>query len=431
MPEGESRVEQIEKERPVCIDPLVKNSESLIKGYLGRDEDEEAIKVLLFAHLPDGSRFSGPGDGELRVVSRSGLEIKEGGEWRYFDTLPFEGVRRYLILDEPSIRAITDYYVRQVEEDKELYVRRLNAEELRARRHESAVEPFGYDKKEAEFLGLEELKIKGDDHAQDIIEQIMSGGGDKDIEDFFREWGKKCPDIAFPCVLKNRDGEIITELPDPKDRPDDGADEAIVSAYYRNYADYSQSRIWYFRDWLPYQRIIENLTGIPRVAIPGFNQNEVVLVDSWEEAKPKDRAQKHVSALIKELRGNDSVENISRPELDAALWQGDPGDRVPTEKHKEILARLKLDPNEFEIRPIRQDEYARVATEKGWGQQNFWVLFDHYQFEEGRGVGGGDFKGRSNLVGGHCGAGGSSSVFVSRYNEPINAVRLVIARRPV
>lgn len=120
---------------------------------------------------------------------------------------------------------------------------------------------------------------------------------------------------------------------------------------------------------------------------------------------------------------HESTVNIKRQDLDAALWQGDPANRIPTPKHKELLTSLGLNPTQYELRPIRQDEYARLAQEKAWGQKNLWTNFDHYGLE-GDGA-------RRGLLGGRAVHGGPSDVgdYSRGSASGYLAVRLVLAPR--
>ena len=120
---------------------------------------------------------------------------------------------------------------------------------------------------------------------------------------------------------------------------------------------------------------------------------------------------------------HESTVNIKRQDLDAALWQGDPCLRIPTVKHKALLQTLGVDPQTHELRPIRQDEYARLANTKAWGQKNFWTNFDHYCLE--------DADARLGLLGGNADYGGARHVDDDSRALATGhlAVRLVLAPR--
>lgn len=266
---------------------------------------------------------------------------------------------------------------------------------------------FAYNKTEAHILGLEQMEVPVYQDAQRLIEQII----DKTIDisttagktQFVQAWQSQCPDIPMPAVLKNTADAIVTALAD---------------------ADLSKSDFWYLTQ-LQSGKIITNLEGHNQPAIPQFDKREVVLVDSWTETdyNAPDAAAKHTSKLIKQLMGQDSTVNIKREDLDAALWKGDPAKRIPTDKHKALLQKLGVDPTQFELRCIRQDEYARGAGSNNWGQKILWTNFDHYFLEDG--------GARCGLSGGYRDGGGSSSVDCN-WRDDTNgdlAVRLVLSRK--
>ena len=242
---------------------------------------------------------------------------------------------------------------------------------------------------EVRRLKLERVEIKGNQEAQRLIEQVIAGtiaietsAGQKQ---FIDTWTAHCPDLPPPCTPSN---------------------------------------FWYLTQ-LKNKKIVANLEGTPNPTTPHFNQDQVLLIDSWQETDydAPDAATKHTSPLLKELMGNDSTVNIKREDLDSALWQGDPSLRIPTTKHKALLQQLGADPATTELRPIRQDEYARLAPLKGFGKSNLWTNFDHYSLE---GV-----DARRGLDGGFRDSGGPSLVDGdSRGYANVNlAVRLVLAPR--
>jgi hypothetical protein len=113
--------------------------------------------------------------------------------------------------------------------------------------------------------------------------------------------------------------------------------------------------------------------------------------------------------------------DIKRETIDAALWVGHPGNREPTERHKEILKLLELDPKDFEIHLIAQDQYARGAKDNNWGKKRLKTHFDGYLLaHECRGLVGGDkeYGGASHIS--------EMSIYAS-YDSV--ATRLVISRK--
>ncbi len=247
-----------------------------------------------------------------------------------------------------------------------------------------------YTESEARRLKLERVEIKGNQEAQRLIDQVINGTLDIETpagqKQFIDTWNAHCPNLPPPCVP-----------------PDD---------------------FWYLTK-LKNKKIISNLEGTPAPTSPHWNHDQVLLIDSWEETNydAPDAKTKHTSPLLKELMGNPSTVNIKREDLDSALWLGDPSLHIPTPKHKALLIKLGADPQTSELRPIRQDEYARLANTKGFGKKNLWTNFDHYSPE-------GD-DARRGLLGGYRGRGGPSRVGSDSrgYARDGLAVRLVLARK--
>ena len=247
---------------------------------------------------------------------------------------------------------------------------------------------FRYNETEARRLGLERLDIPAYPEAQRLIEQVI----DKSIDittpagqkQFLDSWKAACPDLPPPCLPDN---------------------------------------FWYLTQ-LANGKIVSSLEQ-PTALVPDFGTPEVILSETWKEEdwNAPTATTSHTSPLLKELLGNESTVYIQRQDLDAALWVGDPGERIPTEKHKEIIQTLGVDPAQFMLRPITQDEYARSASIKGWGQKNLWTNMDGYYLE--------DAGERNGLGGGSRGSGGASNIaFNSRGNaNGFLAVRLVLEPR--
>ncbi|MBI5230289.1 MAG: hypothetical protein HY981_03275 [Candidatus Magasanikbacteria bacterium] len=72
------------------------------------------------------------------------------------------------------------------------------------------------------------------------------------------------------------------------------------------------------------------------------------------------------------------------------------------------------------LRHIAQDEYARLALSKAWGQKALWTNFNNYYLE--------DNGARKGLVGGDCGNGGCYIGCPRGYAGGDLAVRLVLVR---
>jgi len=295
---------------------------------------------------------------------------------------------------------------------EEIIAKKAKAKEAKAKEGVS----FNYDKAEAKRLGLERLEIKGYPKADVLIRQFtvkikpllkaLESATDKDEKKRLQEqfeaektafvaaWQKDCPGLPMPCVPGRND--------------------------------------WWYLIQLAKDRIIFSLTDNAKTVLPNFGRSEVILMDSWQEedwheempGTENEKMQKIISPLLQEFLGSgfEGVVNIKRDDLDALLWDGDPGDRIPTTKHKEVLEKLGLNPNEFEIRCIRQDEYARGAVLQGWGQKSTWTNFDHFFL--------GDDGDRNSLIGGSREHGGASDVWRGNASDYL-AVRLVLSRKAV
>ncbi|MEK7625633.1 MAG: hypothetical protein AAB467_04800 [Patescibacteria group bacterium] len=248
--------------------------------------------------------------------------------------------------------------------------------------------------REAKRLGLEVNIIRGSEAAnrllQEVIGKTINITTKKGQKAFVDQWKKECPNLPMPCVPPN-DFWYLTQI--------------------------SQSRI------------ISNLEvsgqRANQPAAPHFEKDEVLLVDNWTEQdySSPEAALSHQSKLLEALLGTGSTVNISREIIDNALWEGDPSNREPTEQHQKILKQLNCDPKQLELRLIRQDEYARLAPAKQFGQKNLWTNFDNY-FLEGGGV-------CSGLNGGFRAYGGPSRVDSYQRVLPRGdlAVRLVLSRK--
>ena len=266
----------------------------------------------------------------------------------------------------------------------------------------SAIVYLGRDPKEAieaKKLGLELLMIRGSKAANRLLREVTIGSLDitksKGQKQFVQRWQKECPNLPMPCGTK--------------------------------FDNLKHSDFWYLTQ-LKEKHIVRGLEGEP--STHHFENNEFLWVDSWieQDNNAPEAASSHRSKLLKDLFDNDSTSddvstvNVSRETIDAALWEGDPAQRKQTSRHTEIIQKLGCNPKEFEIRLIRQDEYARAASARHWGQKSLYTDFDDYFLW---------FDALFSLHGGNRGSGGTSSVgfsFIGR-TENYHAERLVLSPR--
>jgi len=286
---------------------------------------------------------------------------------------------------------------------------------------------FSYNRDEAERLGLEPLRLEAYPEADQLINRILlkpDQPGYLDIstpagqDKFCLEWNRLLPTLPPPCMPRKT---VWKQM------------KIFHGVDYPPNINKAEGNFWYLNK-LKAEKIITNLldkkqspSGAPApntLVKIHFGEPEFLLVDSWEEKdyNAADAPAVHQSALLKELTGNASAVNRKREEVDVALWEGDTVNRKPTAKHKEILTSLGVNPNNYELHCIRQDEYARGLVAKDWGNKELTTNFDHY-FLEG--------DDRLGLASGNRLDGGAALVgrIWRGYADSSLAVRLVLSRK--
>ncbi len=249
---------------------------------------------------------------------------------------------------------------------------------------------------EARRLGLEKIELEDNPAAQDVIARIFDqkradkfdilNSDDKKsaaaIQMFVTAWEQVAPNIPVPCVPCENE---------------------------------------YYIKQLAKRANIRNLDkDNPIPAYPSFDKRATLFVMDWQEGNYNDPTfHKTTSPLLKELLGTESVVNISRQSLDTALWEGDPSAKIKTAKHMELITNLGLSPNNYNLRLIAQDEYARLAPIKNFGKSNLWTMYSDYVFER---------NDVNSLRGGNGVYGGASYVDSDSRGSarPHAAVRLVL-----
>ncbi|HET8781679.1 MAG TPA: hypothetical protein VFM63_04655 [Pyrinomonadaceae bacterium] len=116
---------------------------------------------------------------------------------------------------------------------------------------------------------------------------------------------------------------------------------------------------------------------------------EDLLLEDFPEPEGKDE----VDSKLLDILGLNSRWGLSRSEIEQAL----------VERGAEVLAKLKLDPEEFRVVAIPADLYTHLGPNRGWGQKEMWTHFDGYRVLEGgklQALAGGDkrFGGTSDVV---------------------------------
>lgn len=385
----------------------LENSHLLVLDYL----HDKAQKEPLYAFDPEHPNAfdRAQGTGLLRLAESGHVQIKDGNSLKVVKLLP-EPLKSRLQLDAQSVQRLQAHRA-ELAQRKAKAQSYIPPQQTLESPHNFEQGPFTYNVAEARRLGLEQLEIPAAPEAQRLIEKVIDRTIDistpQGQEQFVRAWVSALPEIPPPCVPN----EVLWN-------------ELYPGTPYPININQEQGHFWYLLQ-LQSDKIISNLEGAPVPVSPQCATAETILIDSWEEtdSNAPDAATRLTSQLLKELLGEASTVNIKREDLDAALWQGDPTDRIPTDKHKALLQRLGVDPSQYELRSIRQDEYARLAKSKAWGQKVLWTQFDHYFLE----VDGG----RIGLVGGFRDDGGASNVGNDWrvLAEDSVSVRLVLSRK--
>lgn len=314
----------------------------------------------------------------------------------------------------PKTRKLQTVVIDVSPEGIELYTPEINEEKVVSER-----EKLFIPEQKAREYGLKKIELPAYTKAQRIIDDVMQdqrGGFGFHIEtpvgqeEFVDKWESNCPGLPMPCILnldksdfwyliQLKRGNIIantTDIKDPKDSE-------------------------------------KKLPNIP--LLPRFGEAETLYAMDWVEedretkVNPPDsqtKLQKTRCPLLDKLLRPDQhkgVVNIRREDLDAALWDGDPAGRIPTNNHKAILNDLGLDSRLDEIRYISQDEDSRGSRIQGWGTKNIRINYDGYFLESG--------EYRYGLISGGHNEGSSSLIQPFPLDEAGDylAVRLVVARK--
>lgn len=357
------------------------------------------------------------GSGKLKLSENGDLQIKQGKNWRVVKDLDAK-LQKRLQLDEQSIKALAEYL--QTKPKIEPY--RHPPKETVTTVEESA------ERKELRRLGLEKLEISGYPAADRLIVRIaQSNRGSLDFIDiadnkpgggrevFCRAWKKSCRDLPLPCVPP----KSLFEEFYPGQKFPDSIDPETGDFHYL--------------EQLIERKIVQNISGARVIVKPRFGAKETIYIMDWIEDDNDARNQsgarklfssKYESALLKELGlSGTGVMGVNRKDIDEALWADNTGQRNQTTLHLDILDQLGLDANNWEIHCIRQDQYARLAKVKSWGQHELLTHYEDYVFNPS--------MAHQGLVGGYGLYGGAS--FISNlprdYDNDICATRLVISRK--
>lgn len=264
--------------------------------------------------------------------------------------------------------------------------------------------PFHYDRKKAREYGMEAVEIPAHAKAQELCDKIIAH------------------DSAFVdgTTLKN------------------DAIKQYWNIHCQDFPNMPEKSWWYFEN-LASGNIADTIdndssTTTTKKHIPHFGEPTFLLAMDfpefdWDNAQQKQQALNHPSMeIVKKLFNKNDLTAITRDEINTVLWT-DHDARTQSSEAKKIIAELlntqvnDPDINNYELRLIRQDEYARMEQIKHYGKKKLWTHMDGYSIHE-------DGK-RYGLVGGDRAHGGAAHVvyYWRAYRIDANAVRLVLQRK--
>lgn len=204
-------------------------------------------------------------------------------------------------------------------------------------------EIFGYNREKARAFGLEERELAPYAQAQELLDAVISGAlkmDNRNLENkkkFVERWRAEMPELPLPCAPETNGYLYLEQL-------SKGA-------------------------------IVKNIDGDLKPCLPQFDKKEDILIEEWIRHPS---ALGMESPLLEALALKRNIIANSRKDIDAALWSGDPGLRLPTKRHREILEEMGCDPHDHEIRLMRQDEYARLSIDPSFNPRNLQVHLDGY-----------------------------------------------------
>jgi hypothetical protein len=286
--------------------------------------------------------------------------------------------------------------------------------------------PFAYDQVKAREYGFSELKVERHEKSQKIIDAVYAR--DPKYVTLHRV-GTTDPDSTTTPkailtvdkykvnvdVLKQDWLSICPDLPNIPEKS---------MWYFQALADHRLSNTIDTDD----PNNINNPT-VPH--IPKFGEDSFMLAMDFPEFDYDNPAEKQsaltpqTKKILKTLFNIEDPTNISRDDVNQALWINHER-RIQSSKALSVireLVPLGEDPNNFELRLMRYDEYTRAASSKGYGEKNLWTHFEGYFVR-----GGGN---RYGLHGGRRAGGGSALVGLDArgYRSGSLAGRIVLSRR--
>ncbi len=286
--------------------------------------------------------------------------------------------------------------------------------------------PFNYESAEARKYGFSEISIEAHPKAQALVSAIYAR------------------DSAYVTLHKAGDPD-----PDSTSTPPDiltadkyKLNETAIKAYWlancANLPDTPEKSLWYFQALADHR--LSNTIDLDSAATinnpskphhPAFGQKEFLLAMDFEEFDYNNAIDKQsaitpqTKKILQALFGKDDPTSITRDEVNTALWSNHEA-RIQSNKARTIIKELLPageNPDNYELRLLRPDEYQRASQSLGFGQKNLWTHMDGYYVH--------DDGNRSFLIGGHRDYGGAA--YVDRSFRDARGggigVRLVLSRK--
>lgn len=240
--------------------------------------------------------------------------------------------------------------------------------------------PFSYDTEKAREYGMEEIKLPAYQKVQELFDNIIARDSRYVT---IHNIGDPDPYRQLQTLTKQR---LVFN-------------KQNIQTYWNTHC--AELPNIPDKSWSYFVRLIEGFTSktiingdkkntIIKKYIPRFGNPTFLLVMDfpefdWNNEQQKQQAFTHPSMRITQKFFNKlDPTAITHDEINAALWE-DPDRRTQSLQAKAIIAELlgkKIsDPeiDDYELRLIRQDEYARLAKIKNYGKKKIWTHMDGYR----------------------------------------------------
>ena len=284
--------------------------------------------------------------------------------------------------------------------------------------------PFAYDRVKAKEYGFSELKIEGHEQAQAIINAVYDG--DPRYLIIYAAGGLD-PDDSSKILAQGK-----VKLNQDKLKAD-------WNSFCPDLPNIPEKSMWFFHALAEHRlsNTIDsddsnNITNPTKPYISNFKQDEFLLAMDFKEFDYDNVTEKQVALtpqtkkILKTLFDTEDPTNITRNEINQTLWM-DHENRVQSQKAKAVIQQLLQgqNPDDYELRLMRYDEYARATSSQNYGQKNLWTHFDGY-FTSGDGR-------RKGLSGGSRDRGGAARVDHDHRDTHYGtlSLRLVLSRKSI